>query len=73
MQGMHCFTSATLRGAVLMAVGFLLLLYTFGLFHAWLNLIIMISAIAMIVYGAVLTQVRQEIMKLIKHSGHDKK
>lgn len=65
-NGMHCFTTATLRGVLCMVIGLLLLLHTLGLFHAWLNIILMVGAFGLIVYGALAAQVPQEVMKLIK-------
>lgn len=67
-EDMSCMSTRTLRGIILLVLGFILLLHSVGLFQQSLNLLIIIGSIALIAYGAVLAQVPQHIMRLIK--GH---
>jgi hypothetical protein len=65
MADNYCVESKTLRGTILLVVGILLLLHSFGLFRS-LNLLIIIGSIALIVYGAVLANIPQHIQKWFK-------
>lgn len=67
-EDMSCMSTRTLRGTILLVVGLILLLHSVGLFQQSLNLLIIIGSIALIAYGAVLSQLPQYIMRLIK--GH---
>lgn len=58
--------SDTTKGAILMAIGAVLLLYTMGLFTKFVGIIVALLAIAMIVVGFMRADLYRKIMALTK-------
>ncbi|HEX2978371.1 MAG TPA: hypothetical protein VHO47_04600 [Candidatus Babeliales bacterium] len=56
----------TTQGIILFTLGVVLLLYTLNIFTAWFNAILIISAFAMLVIGAIKLELPERLKKLFK-------
>jgi len=58
--------SRTFRGTVLIIGGTILLLHTLGILERWLNIILITTALAMIIYGVILAGLWEKAVNQIK-------
>lgn len=56
----------TFRGIIFMTIGAVILLHTLGIFEQWLSALIVIFAVYMIFYGAMIAQAPHHISEWIR-------
>jgi hypothetical protein len=70
MDETHCMTNKTIKGIVLMALGTLILLHTWGWFEKWLPHLISLGALALLVYGAYILGLHHTLMAYLNKFFH---